>query len=148
MLALIDSFFEFVWIFVKEEKREASNKFFLSCGDYTDFILPFIVVIVKNFNGFPAIFITLIHWGESMSLTRSGLTVFNPLFNRSVFIPCIISGKDFNTWHIRLIEDLIFFLKQCNRILCGLVFVDARFNFLKECFLFVYFMMLLDHLNF
>jgi len=60
------------------------------------------------------------------------LAVLNPLLNGSVFIPSIISGKDFDSRHAFFSEDFILLVEKSDSLFGCLILIDTDFNLLKE----------------
>jgi len=86
----------------------------------------------------------LIDGRESMSLASSCLALINPLLNCLVFVPSIISGKDFDTWHVWLVKNFILFVEEGNGIFRCLVFINDLFLLGQEGCLLLNFVVLLD----
>jgi hypothetical protein len=82
-----------------------------------------------------------------MSITWSCLTVFNPLLDRSILIPSIVSGQNLNTWHIGFIEDFRLSLKELDSILGSLILVNTSLNFVEECSFLLDIIVLLDNIG-
>ena len=83
-----------------------------------------------------------------MCLTSSGLAMFDPVFNSSVFIPSVISGKYLHSRHIVwVIKDFILFVKESNGFFGSLVFVNSSFNLLQEGSFFLDIMMFFDYVS-
>jgi hypothetical protein len=97
----------------------------LACCHDFDLILALFVVKAQDLYWFPAIFMALVYWRKGMGLAWLRLAILDPLLNRPVFIPCIISGENFDTWHVSLIEDLIFLVKKCDCVSSGLILINT-----------------------
>lgn len=83
-----------------------------------------------------------------MCLTSSCLAVFYPVFNCSVFIPCIIPCQYLYSRHVVwIIEYFILFIKQSNSFFGSLVFINTSFYLLQECSFFLDIMMFLDDVS-
>jgi hypothetical protein len=61
LFALVNTFFEFVRIFIEEEETKSGDKFLLSSCNDLDFEFTFFVLIWDYLNRFPAVLITLVN---------------------------------------------------------------------------------------
>jgi len=131
-LALVDPLFEFLRIFIKEEEGETSNELLLAGGAHLDSILLLLCNELKNLNRLPAVLVALVDRGEGVGLAGFVHAFFNPLLWVLVFFLGVISGQDFDTGHVRLIEDLVFFIQEGNGLSGSLVFIDTSLCLVEE----------------
>ena len=67
-----------------------------------------------------------------MCLTRSALAVFDPLLDGPVLIPGIVSGEDLDSRHVGLVEDLVLFVKESDRLFGCLILVNTGLDLVEE----------------
>jgi hypothetical protein len=99
---------------------------------------------LEHLNWLPDVLVALIERRQGMSLTTSLLAKTDPFFWSSFFVPCIISGENLDSWHIRWTKYLIFFAKKFDCFLSRLIFVYSHLFFVKESLFLLDVVMLLD----
>lgn len=70
-----------------------------------------------------------------MSLIRPCLAVVNPLLDRFIFLPSVVTGQSFHTGNARVtVKDLILFLQYLKGFLSGLILGGISHKLFKESF--------------
>lgn len=133
LLAFADSLSELLWVLIEEEERKTSYELILTRRDNLDLVLLLFVVIVKDPNWPPDVLFVFKNWRQCMRLVRPCLAVINPLFNRFILLPSVVTGESFDAWHVRVpVKNFIFLLQDFECLLSGLILICGSIKFFDE----------------
>ena len=90
---MVDALFKQIWIFRQKKEGKSSNEFFLPAMVNDDFILLLCVIVIYHAHLLPYIFLAFINRRQGMWLIRPLSAPSQPIFNRLIFFPSIVTGE-------------------------------------------------------